>query len=126
MVDLPNSKIGTADVQPIALWVRRQEESAFPCANQYPYPAHTLLCPETRGRRTKLVTTTTFTPPIEVAPAAINAVVVMHAGHIGLLLSLRPLDVSCGCIDEDFHDRALYMVGEFFCSFELSKIVGAN
>jgi hypothetical protein len=30
-------------------------------------------------------------PPVEVAPATINATVVMHAGHIELLLPLRPL-----------------------------------
>src|SRR5438093_11714994 len=40
IVDLPARKVGAADVPPFALPVRRQDERALACTNQYPYPAH--------------------------------------------------------------------------------------
>ena len=40
VVDLPARKMGTADVPLFALAVRRQDERALACANQYPYSAH--------------------------------------------------------------------------------------
>src|SRR5882724_2776280 len=45
MINFPARKVGTADVPPIALPVRRQDERALPCANQYSYSAHNLLLP---------------------------------------------------------------------------------
>ena len=46
VVDLPARKVGAADVPPFALAVRRQDERALACANQYPYPAHPSLLSE--------------------------------------------------------------------------------
>ena len=46
VVDLPARKVGAADVPPFALPVRRQDEGALACANQYPYLAHLTLLPE--------------------------------------------------------------------------------
>ena len=46
VVDLPAGEVGTADVPPFALAVRRQDERALACADQYPYPAHPSLLPE--------------------------------------------------------------------------------
>lgn len=37
-----------------------------------------------------------MTPPVEVAPAAIKAIVVKQTGHINFLLSLLSLDVPAG------------------------------
>ncbi len=45
MVDLPARKVGTTDVPPFALGVRRENERALPCTNQYPNSAHKLLLP---------------------------------------------------------------------------------
>src|SRR5258708_1106753 len=42
VVHLPAPKVGAADIPPIALAVRRQDERALACANQYSYPAHSL------------------------------------------------------------------------------------
>ena len=50
VVDLPAGKVGTTDVPPFALAVRRQDERALARANQYPYPAHPSLLPEPRAR----------------------------------------------------------------------------
>ena len=46
MVDLPTPKMGATDVPSFALCVRRQDERALECTNQYPYSAHTLLLRE--------------------------------------------------------------------------------
>src|SRR5205814_7329028 len=43
VVHLPARKLGATDVPPFALSVRRQDERALACANQYSYFAHLLL-----------------------------------------------------------------------------------
>jgi hypothetical protein len=40
VVDLPSRKVGTTDVPMLAYSVRCQDERAFVCANQDPYPTH--------------------------------------------------------------------------------------
>ena len=45
VIDLPARKVGAADVPSLALSVRRQDERALACANQYSYSAHNLLLP---------------------------------------------------------------------------------
>src|SRR3989442_4125323 len=40
MVHLPAPEVRTIDVPPLALSVRREDERALACANQYPYLAH--------------------------------------------------------------------------------------
>src|SRR5438128_3905188 len=40
MIHFPARKVGTADVPPLALSVRREDERALPCPNQYSYSAH--------------------------------------------------------------------------------------
>ena len=44
VVDLPAGKVGAADVPPLALAVRRQDERALARPNQYPYSAHRYSC----------------------------------------------------------------------------------
>ena len=46
MINLPARKVGAAHVPPFALCVRRENERALACANQYSYSAHNLLLPE--------------------------------------------------------------------------------
>src|SRR5262249_40047757 len=48
VVDLPARKVGATDVPPFALGVRRQDERALTCTNQYSYSTHRLLLPEPR------------------------------------------------------------------------------
>src|SRR5437867_2090756 len=48
VVDLPAPEVGAADVPPLALSIRRQDERALPRADQYPYPAHPSLLSELR------------------------------------------------------------------------------
>src|SRR5205807_4411105 len=43
VVDLPAREVGPADLPPVPLAVRRQDERSFARANQYPYPTHRLL-----------------------------------------------------------------------------------
>jgi hypothetical protein len=40
MINLPARKVGPTHVPVLALSVRRQDECAFPCANQQSYSAH--------------------------------------------------------------------------------------
>src|SRR5262249_3858149 len=49
VVDLPARKVGATDVPPFALCVRRQDERALACTNQYSYSPHPLLLPERRA-----------------------------------------------------------------------------
>ena len=46
VVDLPPCKVGAADIPPLALGVRCQDERALARANEYSYRAHCLLLPE--------------------------------------------------------------------------------
>src|SRR5205807_10175406 len=48
VIELPAPEEGAAHVPPVALAIRRQDERALPCPNQYPYPAHPLLLSEIR------------------------------------------------------------------------------
>src|SRR5262249_55498486 len=58
VVDLPARKEGATDVPPFALSIRRQDERALACPNQYPYLAHPSLLSELRaGLRRKLLHT---------------------------------------------------------------------
>jgi hypothetical protein len=43
MVDFPAPKVGAADVPPLALAIRRQDECPLACANQYPYATNPSL-----------------------------------------------------------------------------------
>src|SRR5262249_37411639 len=45
VVDLPARKVGTTDVPPFALAVRRQDKRTLACTNQYSYSTHPLLLP---------------------------------------------------------------------------------
>src|ERR1022692_1773484 len=48
MVNLPAPEVGAADVPPLALAFRRQDERALARANQYPYSAHLYSLPACR------------------------------------------------------------------------------
>src|SRR5712692_6832230 len=50
VIDLPAPEVGAADVPLFPLCVRRQDERALACTNQYPYSAHRLLLPGLRAR----------------------------------------------------------------------------
>ena len=92
MINLPAREMGTANVPAFTLCVRSQDERPLSCTNQYPYFAHPLLLPELRADFAGgFFTTSAVTPPVEVAPAAFNAAVVMHPTHIELLRSLHPI-----------------------------------
>ena len=49
VVDLPARKVGAADVPPLALAVRRQDERALARADQYSYSAHRFASLPARG-----------------------------------------------------------------------------
>src|SRR5919109_313451 len=49
MIDLPTRKVGAANVPSFALSVRRQDESPFPCTDQYSYFAHDLFLLESHA-----------------------------------------------------------------------------
>ena len=49
VVDLPAGEVRAADVPPLSLAVRRQDERALARADQDSYPAHPLLLPEPSG-----------------------------------------------------------------------------
>src|ERR1700730_14430020 len=51
MVDLPTPKVRAADLPPLALAVRCQDERALPCTHQNPYSAHPFLLPEFLGAK---------------------------------------------------------------------------
>src|SRR5262249_28037009 len=56
VVDLPATKVGATDIPPGALGVRRQDEGALACPNEYPYHAHPFLLFAMRaGLSTKLL-----------------------------------------------------------------------
>src|SRR5437879_1382973 len=47
-IEPPAPEEGAAHAPPVAFAIRRQDERALPCPNQYPYPAHPLLLSEIR------------------------------------------------------------------------------